>query len=102
MKSLLLTLPALLLLSACATPQARVEAGLIKAGLPPRLAVCMADRMVDRLSLTQLRRLQSLSGVAKADLRRLSIDEFLYRIRALEDPEILAVTSKAALRCALS
>ncbi|RVT43399.1 hypothetical protein [Sphingobium algorifonticola] len=88
-------------LSACATPQNRVEAGLVDAGISPRMAACMADRMVDRLSLVQLRRLQSLSKVGKTDFRTISVDQFLFRVRALQDPEILTVTSKAALVCAI-
>jgi hypothetical protein len=95
-------LVALLALSACATPETRVRTGLMDAGLPPALAGCMADRMVDRLSLVQLRRLQSLSKVHRSDLHRLSIDQFLHKVRALDDPEILIVTSKAALGCAIS
>nr|WP_184081290.1 hypothetical protein [Sphingobium subterraneum] len=95
----LIALP--LLLSGCASPEARVRTGLVNAGLPDPLAACMAGRMVERLSLTQLRRLQSLSGLNKVDYRRVSVDEYLYRIRALKDPEILSVTSKAALSCAL-
>jgi hypothetical protein len=31
----------------------------------------------------------------------MSIDEILHRLRALGDPEIITVTSKAALVCAL-
>lgn len=93
----------ILLLSACATitPEARVRAGLVDAGLSERMAGCMAGRMVDRLSITQLRRLQSLSGVSKVDYRDVTVSEFLHKIRALKDPEILSVTSRAALACAL-
>lgn len=88
-------------LAACATPRDRVEVGLVDAGISPRMAACMADRMVDRLSLVQLRRLQSLSKVGKTDFRTVSVEQFLFRVRALQDPEILAVTSKAALVCAI-
>ena len=71
------------------------------AGLSPRLATCMAERMVDRLDITQLRRLQSLASLRKTDVRTLSVDRFLYKVRALDDPEIFVVTSKAAISCAL-
>ncbi|MES1985166.1 MAG: hypothetical protein V4461_09440 [Pseudomonadota bacterium] len=94
-------LMASILLASCATPQTRVETGLMDAGLSPRMAACMADRMVDRLSLVQLKRLQSLARVGRTDFERVTVDGFLYKIRALEDPEIFAVTSKAALVCAL-
>lgn len=57
--------------------------------------------MVDRLSLVQLRRLQSLASLRKSRMEDMTIDRFLYKVRALEDPEIFAVTSKAAIVCAL-
>ena len=91
------------LLSSCATvsPESRLRAGLVDVGLPRDIAGCMAERMVDRLSLMQLRRLQSLGSLRNSHMGSLSIDRFLYKLRALEDPEIFAVTSKAALVCAL-
>jgi hypothetical protein len=94
---------ALLALAGCATisPEARVRAGLVNAGLSPRMAGCMAPRMVDRLSLVQLKRLQALGKVPKLDMRATSIDRLLYQMRALKDPEIVGVTSKAALVCAV-
>jgi hypothetical protein len=93
----------LCLLAACATisPEDRVRVGLLDAGLSPSLSACMARRMVDRLSLLQRRRLQSLTSLGKADMRTLSIDRFLYKVRAIDDPEIFLVTSKAAIGCAL-
>ena len=99
---LLSVLPAALL-SSCATvsPESKLRAGLIDAGISPRMAECMAERMVDRLSLVQLRRLQSLASLRNSHIGAMTIDRFLYKVRALEDPEILTVTSKAAIVCAL-
>lgn len=93
-----LILPAVLLgLSACASvPEGMTRTGLINAGIPPATATCMAKRMVDRLSLLQLRR---LSGLGKAGTSK-SIDQFLYRVRSLKDPEILSVTTSSAALCA--
>lgn len=100
--ALLAPLAAAVALSACAvTPEARVRTGLMNAGLSPRMSDCMAPRMVDRLSIAQLRRLSAVAHVKESDLHRLSLDELLYKIRALQDPEIFTVTSKAALVCAL-
>ena len=48
-------------LASCATPETRVRNGLIEAGLSRPMASCMAARMVERLSLLQLRRLDRLS-----------------------------------------
>lgn len=88
-----------LALAACATPETRLRTGLVEAGLTQRIAACMADRMVDRLSLLQLRRIGSLASLETAD--ELSLKQFLHRVRALKDPEILAVTTSSAALCAL-
>src|SRR3546814_15840425 len=77
----------LLALAACATPETRVRNSLLKAGLSEPMAACMAGRMVDRLSLAQLRRLSSLSSIKERTMQDMTIDEFIYRIRALHDPE---------------
>lgn len=88
-----------LALAACVTTEARearVAAGLERAGIRPRVAHCMAGRMVDRLSLGQLRQIGRLSKATHSQ----SVDQFLYRLRALDDPQIVHVTGKAALLCA--
>ena len=92
-----LILPALLSLSACASvPENMTRTGLENAGIAPATAACMAKRMVDRLSLLQLRR---LSGLGKTGSSK-SIDQFLYRVRSLKDAEILSVTTSSAALCA--
>lgn len=103
LKTLGLALGASLLLASCATvsPESRLRAGLMDAGLSPHMAGCMAERMADRLSIMQLRRLQSLASLRKSHMGEMSVDKFLYKVRALEDPEIFSVTSKAALICAI-
>ncbi|KKC27587.1 hypothetical protein [Sphingomonas sp. SRS2] len=102
--AIILPILAALALSACATvsPEARVRSKLIEAGLRPAVAACMAERMVDRLSLVQLKRLQSLGGLAKHDPRGMSIDDFAHRLRALNDPEIVSVVLRAGLGCSLA
>jgi hypothetical protein len=93
---------ALIALAGCATPQTRLERGLINAGLSKNQSSCMADRMVDKLSLVQLRRLSSLGNFEDEKLRDMSISRFMRNIRALKDPEIVTVTTRAALGCAIS
>ena len=83
-------------LAGCSTPEALTRSGLIGAGIPRPIAACMAGRMVDRLSILQLRR---LAGLGKADRAR-DLDQFLYRVRSLRDPQIVAVTSASAALCA--
>jgi hypothetical protein len=102
-RALTIGLGASLLLSACATvsPESRLRAGLLEAGLSPRMSSCMAEKMVDRLDIVQLRRLQSLASLRKSHMGDMTVDRFLYKVRAMEDPEIFSVTSKAALICAI-
>lgn len=88
---------ALTALSACAVPEAKLRTGLTNAGLPKPLAACMAERMVDRLSLAQLMRIADLPKAREAE----SLDRFLRRVRALGDPEILAVATSSGGLCAI-
>lgn len=91
-------------LAGCATvsPEARVRTKLIEAGIRPPVAGCMAERMVDRLSLVQLKRLQSLGGLGNHDMREMSVDELVRRLRALHDPEIVSVVLKAGIGCSIA
>ncbi len=98
---LIISLALMLNLSACATPEQRVRAGLMDAGLPRPMAACMATRMVDRLSLLQLRRIGRFGDLRGSDPRALTVDQFLHRARALGDPEIWAVMSSSAALCAI-
>ena len=92
---------AMLALSACATPEARLRTGLHNAGLSQAMSACMAERMVDRLSLTQLRRLSSLGAMKGKRIGDMSLEQFLHHVRALKDPEILTVATSSAALCAL-
>ncbi len=91
-----------LAISACATPQSRLERGLVSAGLPVKQSACMAERMADKLSALQLRRISSLANFKDESLGRMNADRFMFNIRSLQDPEIVSVTARAALGCAIS
>ena len=101
MRLILAILP-FLALGACATPETRVRTALIDAGLSRPVASCMAQRMVDRLSLDQLQKLSRLSGIAKGQIGQLTVRDFLRRAAALNDPEILAVVTTVGLGCAIA
>jgi type IV pilus biogenesis protein CpaD/CtpE len=101
MKRIALVGIALLALSACATPETRVRTALMDAGLSQPMAACMADRMVDRLSLGQLNKLNGLKKLRGQDMRKVTVEEFLRRTRALQDPEILGVATTSGLICAV-
>lgn len=93
---------ALALLGGCATPETQLRTGLADAGLPQGVAACMAERMVDRLSLLQLRRIAALGSLGDKPLRELSAEQFLRKVRALKDAEILTVSISSAALCAFS
>ncbi len=99
---LLLAFIAASTLSACATPETRLRKGLQSAGLSAGTSACMADRMVDKLSLTQLKRLSDLSKISDKRIGDMRVGEFWRQVRALRDPEILAITTRAGLSCAIS
>lgn len=101
MRPILFVLP-LLAVSACATPESRVRTALLNAGLSRPVSTCMAQRMVDRLSLGQLQKLSRLSALRDTQISNLTVGEFLKKTRALGDPEIFAVVTTAGLGCAIA
>jgi hypothetical protein len=99
MKHIFLLLPALALLAGCAvTPEQRVNAALRDAGVPPRVASCMAERMVAKLSIEQLKELKSLAK-AEQPGEKVSAKHILKRVAAIGDPQVVEVTSRAAIGC---
>lgn len=73
----------------------------MKAGLAAPISACMADRMVDRLSLGQLNKLTGLSKLEKRKPGDVSVSEFVRQTRALQDPEILGVVTSSGVICAV-
>jgi hypothetical protein len=90
-----------LALSACATPETRIRAALIDAGLSKTVSSCMAGRMVDRLSLGQLNKLRGLKKLGNIDAKKTTIDEFVRRTKSLQDPEIMGVVTSSGVICAI-
>lgn len=103
MRKLLMVGP-MLALAGCTTmsPEAKVRTRLIEAGLSRPMASCMAERLVDRLSMQELRRLGSLSKLGTRNVGEMTIDELLHRLAALNDPHIMKVVTKAGIGCAIA
>ena len=101
MKRLVLPVLMVALLAGCATPETRIRTALVEAGLSKPVAGCMADRMVDRLSFGQLNKLRGLGKFQAKKAKRLSIEEFVKRTKALQDPEILGVVTSSGVICAV-
>jgi hypothetical protein len=91
------------LLGACgAVAENRITTALTDAGLSKPVSNCIADRMVDKLSLAQLRSISRLKDKSGERPRDMGIAEFLVRHRSDLDPEVYAVIAKAGVGCALT
>lgn len=95
-----LVLPAVLARAACAQQiaESRVRSALLDGGVDARTAECMAGRMTERLTTSQLRRLQELERPAASE-RRNSLADYLDRLRRVGDSEVIAVTASSAALC---
>jgi hypothetical protein len=71
----------------------RVHGALIDAGVPDPTADCMARRMVHRLSIGQLRKLEALRGAKR------SLHGYLKAVERVGDPEVIGVTASSAALC---
>ena len=98
------TLALMLSLAACATvdPRVVVRDKLIEAGLKPPMADCMAEKLVRKLDRDQLRELAHAANLPHQDVGRMSIDDLLYRLRAIQDPRVVEVVTRAGLGCAIA
>jgi hypothetical protein len=74
--------------------ESRVRSALVDAGLPQPIAACMAERMTDRLSIAQLKKLQVLQSPKR------SLADYVFAVRRLNDSELLSVTAGSAALCA--
>jgi hypothetical protein len=88
-----------LALAGCTSARLRLERGLVRVGVDRPVAACMAGQMADHLSLSQLRRLGRLQRLDDDIARGLTLERFLEDVRALGDPQIVAVTSAAGAIC---
>jgi hypothetical protein len=87
---------AALFLSGCVEriAETRVRSALVDAGLSEQTSACMARRMVDRLTISQLRKLQALRGPKR------SLADYVIAVGKVGDPQVLEVTATSAALCA--
>ena len=74
--------------------ESRVRTALVGAGLSEDISACMARRMVDRLTISQLRKLQALQGPKR------TVAQYVEMVRRVGDRDVLEVTSSSAVLCA--
>jgi hypothetical protein len=94
-RAVFLTVMIVVAASGCVSKLAygRVKTALTEAGLSDNNASCMADRMTDKLTILQLRKLQALRGEKR------SLSDYVAAVRKVNDPEVLAVTATSAAVC---
>lgn len=80
----------------------QVRAALVQSGIGEKRAECMADRMVDRLSIGQLWKLrQGMAPQAGEPDEGYGLGELVKRLRRVEDGEAVTVLTTSAGLCAL-
>jgi hypothetical protein len=65
--------------------EARVEQALLDNGVPANMSACMAPRLVDRLSIEQLRKLERFAPEKGENRIPLSTGEAMTRLRRVDD-----------------
>ncbi len=95
MRHILTVLALTAALSGCVEPiaRSRVKTALVGAGLSEPVSACMAEHMVDKLSIAQLRKLEALQGPKRSAL------DYVVAVRRINDPEVIRVTVAAAGLC---
>jgi len=81
--------------------EARVRTVLLDVFVPEPMADCMAPRLVDRLSIDQLRKLERAAPLEGESRIPLSAGEFVARLRRVDDPEAVETVATVAGGCSL-
>ena len=71
----------------------RVRTAFAEAGMSDKAAACMGRRLVQRLSLAQLRKLEALETEER------TVGGLLRGVRKVDDSEVVAVTTSSAALC---
>ena len=69
--------------------EARVEQALLDNRVPPEMASCMAPRLVDRLTINQLMKLERMAPQDGETSVPLSMGEAMARLRRVDDRDAL-------------
>lgn len=102
MKHIIGIAAAILFLPGCVeqVAESRVNSALIDAGVSNSNARCMAERMVDRLTISQLRKLEQVKAQKGEAEKPVTLREYIERVRRVGDSEVVAVTASSAALCA--
>jgi hypothetical protein len=86
-------LGASLVLGGCVQGIARGRVQARGRGLSQPMAECMAQRMVDHLTISQLRKLEALQGPKRSAM------DYVAAVQRINDPQVIQVTASAAGAC---
>jgi hypothetical protein len=92
-------LAVLLALAACATPAQRISTKLQEYGVPRQQSDCMGDKLQQRLSVSQLQRLNSISKIDSAKFGHMSISDIAKQLSDPRDAAIAAEVIRAGVGC---
>jgi hypothetical protein len=92
-------LASLLFLAACASPSQRIARKLGEYGVPPGQAQCMGDRLANRLSTSQLRRLGEISRLNPDRIGRMRVDEIARALDDPQDPRLVSEVIRTGIVC---
>ena len=80
----------------------QVKGALVEAGIGEKRAACMAERMVDRLTLRQLWKLRQGMAAREGEPENAEgLGELIKRLRRVKDGEAAAVLTTSAGLCAI-
>jgi hypothetical protein len=99
MRLKLVALASLALLAACTTPSQRITAKLSDLGVPPHQAQCMGQKLGSRLTMGQLKRLDSISRINGGRFDKMRIDQIARALDDPRDPGIVAEVIRAGVGC---
>ena len=77
----------------------RIEQALLDNRVPPKLAACMAPELADRLSITQLLKLERAKPQAGESTLPLSTGEAMARLRRIADRQAVEQVVIVAGKC---
>ncbi|WP_395333634.1 hypothetical protein WBP06_08125 [Novosphingobium sp. BL-8H] len=71
----------------------RLHSALVENGMSNRVATCMTKRMMKRLSLIQIVKLQKLEG------EKPTLGAWIRAVKSVDDREVILVTTTSAALC---
>jgi hypothetical protein len=99
---LLFPLAALALAGCGAVYENRIESALVSAGVREPVATCVAERMVDQLSKSQIHDIARLKSRVHKDRPKMNILELLRRHGGELDTHTVSVLTRAGLVCSVT